>query len=86
MSDIDEAVRNGWLHKDAEDEIKRLRAERDALRALLEECRPHVECGREVAERELMFAGGIASVISRATHERDACGSLLARIDAAVKR
>ena len=31
MSDIDEAVRNGWLHKDAEDEIKRLRAERDAL-------------------------------------------------------
>lgn len=31
MSDIDEAVRNGWLHKDAEDEIARLRAERDAL-------------------------------------------------------
>jgi hypothetical protein len=24
VSDIDEAVRNGWLHKDAEDEIKRL--------------------------------------------------------------
>lgn len=56
------------------------------LRALLEECRPHVERGREVAKRELMFAGGIASVVSRATHERDACGSLLARIDAAVKR
>ena len=35
MSDIDEAVRNGWLHKDAEDEIKRLRAERDALRKAL---------------------------------------------------
>lgn len=56
------------------------------LRALLEECRPHVERGREVAKRELMFAGGIASVVSRATHERDACDALLDRIDAAVKR
>lgn len=85
MSDIDEAVRNGWLHKDAEDEIKRLRAERDALRTLLAECKPYVEYEREARERELMFAGGIASVISRATHERDACDALLDRIDAAMQ-
>lgn len=54
------------------------------LRALLAECRPYVEYEREARERELMFAGGIVSVVSRATHERDACDSLLARIDAAV--
>ena len=66
--------------------MESMRAERDALRALLAECKPYVEYEREARERELMFAGGIASVISRASHERDACDALLDRIDAAVKR
>jgi len=64
--------------------MESMRAERDALRALLAECKPYVEYEREARERELMFAGGIASVISRASHERDACDALLDRIDAAL--
>lgn len=65
--------------------MESMRAERDALRALLAECKPYVEYEREARERELMFAGGIASVVSRATHERDACDALLDRIDAAMQ-
>lgn len=72
------------IRKALDAEIDEMRAERDALQVLLAECKPYVEYEREARERELMFAGGIASVVSRATHERDACGSLLARIDAAV--
>ncbi len=71
---------------DADAQLEAALAEVAALLALLAECRPHVEFGREVAERELMFAGGIVSVVSRATHERDACIALLDRIDAAVQR
>ena len=82
---VDEALRGPWLYAEAAAEITRLRAERDALRTLLAECKPYVEYEREARERELMFAGGIASVISRATHERDACDALLDRIDAAMQ-
>ena len=96
MSDIDEAVRNGWLHKDAEDEIKRLRAELDALakenaalRALLAECRPSMVEHRKRVEQDLTnaayFPGRYPETLKALNTERDICDALLDRIDAAVK-
>lgn len=97
MSDIDEAVRNGWLHKDAEDEIKRLRAERDelakenaALRALLAECRPSMVEYRKRVEQDLTnaayFPGLYPETLKTLNTERDICDALLDRIGAAVQR
>lgn len=92
MSDIDEAVRNGWLHKDAEDEIARLRAERDALakenaalRTLLVETLPHIH-GNVADWRMLLNRPGMSPVAYATANERINSGdALLARIDAAVK-
>lgn len=92
MSDIDEAVRNGWLHKDAEDEIKRLRAERDALakentamRTLLVETLPHIH-GNVAEWRMLLNRPGMSPDAYAIANERINSGdALLDRIDAAVK-
>jgi hypothetical protein len=77
---------SGRIILSTEEPVYLLVSDAEALRALLAECKPYVEYEREARERELMFAGGIASVISRASHERDACDALLDRIDAAVQR
>jgi predicted nucleic acid-binding Zn-ribbon protein len=97
VSDIYEAVRNGWLHKDAEDEIKRLRAERDALakenaalRTLLAECRPSMVEHRKRVEQDLTnaayFPGRYPETLKALNTERDICDALLDRIGAAVQR
>jgi len=96
VSDIDEAVRNGWLHKDAEGEIERLRARRDALakenaalRRLLAECRPSMVEYRKRVEQGLTnaayFPGLYPETLKTLNTERDICDALLDRIDAAVK-